>query len=137
MVPTSFIDKNITCEKDNKIVGRIKFPCNLGDKIVLACNCSYHINIKMLYYDRINDSERIHLNKINELRKCIICSYCYFLKVNFKFQLKVCDGCHDLMQKTLSFNDAAICLSMILDLYVIIEFIFRIRVQMEIYHKNE
>ena len=38
----------------------------------------------------------------------IICHYCYFLGVNFGFQPKRCDGCHDLMQKAMSFNDAAI-----------------------------
>ena len=26
----------------------------------------------------------------------------------FRFQPKVCDGCHDLMQNIMSFNDAAI-----------------------------
>ena len=27
--------------------------------------------------------------------------YWYFLKTNFRFQPKVCNGCHDLMQKVL------------------------------------
>ena len=52
----------------------------------------------MLEYDRIGISEGIDDNKTNESRRCIICNY-YFLKVNFKFQPKVCDGCHNLMQK--------------------------------------
>ena len=42
------------------------------------------------------------LMKTNESRKCIICNYCYFLKVNFRFQPKECDDCHDLMQKAMS-----------------------------------
>ena len=34
------------------------------------------------------------------------CSYYYpFLKVNFRFQVRVCNGCHYLMQKVLSFLD--------------------------------
>ena len=37
----------------------------------------------------------------------LMCSI-YFLRVNFKFKIKVCNGCHDLMQKVMSFIDAAI-----------------------------
>ena len=32
----------------------------------------------------------------------------YFLKVYFRFQPKLCDGCHDLMQKAMNYNDVAI-----------------------------
>ena len=38
----------------------------------------------------------------------IFYNYYYFLKVNFRLQPKVCNGCHDSMQKTMSFNDIAI-----------------------------
>ena len=41
-------------------------------------------------------------------RRCIICNYYYFLQVNFKFQTKTCDCCHDLMQKVTSFNNVII-----------------------------
>ena len=37
-----------------------------------------------------------------------VCNDYYFLKVNFRFQPKTCNGCHDLMQKAMSFNDAPI-----------------------------
>ena len=47
--------------------------------------------------------ERIDVNKTHGSRECIICHYCYFHKVNFKFSQKVCDGCHDLMQKAMRF----------------------------------
>ena len=29
----------------------------------------------------------------------------YFLKINFRFLLKVCDDCHYIMQKAVIFND--------------------------------
>ena len=32
----------------------------------------------------------------------------YFSVINFIFQSKVCDDCHNLMQKAISFNDVAI-----------------------------
>ena len=53
-------------------------------------------------------SEGIDVNKINGSRECIICHYQYFLKINFKFQPNVCNGCHDSIQKAMSFNYVAI-----------------------------
>ena len=34
--------------------------------------------------------------------------YLYFFKINLKFQSKVCDDCHDITQKSISFNDFAV-----------------------------
>ena len=62
----------------------------------------------MLEYNRINVSEGINVNKTDGLRECIICHYWYFLDTDFKFQTEVCYGCHDFMQKAMSFNDNAI-----------------------------
>ena len=59
-------------------------------------------------YDRINMSEGIGVNKTNGSRECIICLDWHFLEVNFKFQPEVCNGCQDLMQKAMNFNDVAI-----------------------------
>ena len=36
---------------------------------------------KMLYYDRIDVSEGIDVNKTSASKKCDICHYWYFLKV--------------------------------------------------------
>ena len=52
--------------------------------------------------------KKINVEKTIASGMCIIHSYWYFLQVNFGFQPKVCDGCHDLMQKAMSFNDVAI-----------------------------
>ena len=38
----------------------------------------------------------------------ILCYHWYFLKVNFRFQPKVCDGYYYLMHKAMSFNDVVI-----------------------------
>ena len=49
------------------------------------------------------------MNKSNEKSKeCDICHYRYFLDKNFTYEQYLCDGCHDLMQKAMSFNDVAI-----------------------------
>ena len=43
-------------------------------------------NIKMLYYDRMDDSEGIDVNKTSASKECDICHYWHFLNKGFKFQ---------------------------------------------------
>ena len=62
----------------------------------------------MLEYDRIDVSEGIYINKTNPSKECGICHYWYFLDKNFKDEPYLCNGCHDLMQKAMNFNDVAI-----------------------------
>ena len=62
----------------------------------------------MLEYDRIDISEGIDMDKTNKLRECDICHYWYFLYKNFNYGKYLCNGCHDLMQKAMNFNDVAI-----------------------------
>ena len=51
----------------------------------------------MLYYDSIDITEGIHLNKTSVSKECNICHYWYFLDKAFKFQPYVCNGCHDVL----------------------------------------
>ena len=62
----------------------------------------------MLESDRIVISEGIHVDKTNASKKCDICHYWYFKDTGFKYEPYLCNGCHDLMQKAMSFNDVAI-----------------------------
>ena len=62
----------------------------------------------MLEYYRINISEVIDIDKLKESKECDICHYWYFLNKNFIYEKYLCNGCHDLMQKAMSFNDVAI-----------------------------
>ena len=62
----------------------------------------------MLEYDRINISEGIYVNKTNVSKECDICHYWYFLEQGFKYEPYLCDGCHDLMQRAMNFNDVAV-----------------------------
>ena len=62
----------------------------------------------MLEYERIDISEGIDVNKTNLSRKCVICHYWYFKDIGFKYQTYLCNGCHDLMQKVMGFNNIAI-----------------------------
>ena len=63
----------------------------------------------MLEYDRIDLSEGIDVNKSNnKLKQCNICHYWYFIDTNFNYQKYLCNGCHDLMQRAMRFNNVAI-----------------------------
>ena len=62
----------------------------------------------MLEYDRIEISEGTDIKKANALKECKICHYRYFKDIGFIYEPYLCNGCHDLMQKVISFNDVAI-----------------------------
>ena len=62
----------------------------------------------MLEYDRINISEEIDVNKTSESKECDICHYWYFKDIGFKYEPYLCNGCHDLIGKAMSFNDVAV-----------------------------
>ena len=48
------------------------------------------------------------VNKINASKECDICHYWYFRDIGFKYEPYLCNGCHDLIHKAMSFNDVAI-----------------------------
>ena len=84
------------------------------------------IKYKILEYDRIGISEGIDINKTNKSKECNICHYWYFLDKSFNYDPYLCNGCHDLMQKAMSFKNIA--LSLLKEM--IIESIFFILVKM-------
>ena len=53
-------------------------------------------------------SEGIDVSKTDVSFECIICNCWYFLDMNFKFDSQGCNGCHNLMQEVMSFNDITI-----------------------------
>ena len=63
---------------------------------------------KMLEYDRIDILEEIDVNKTSASKECDICHFWYFKDIGFKYEPCLCNSCHDLMQKAMSFNNAAI-----------------------------
>ena len=77
----------------------------------------------MLYYDRIEVSERIDVNKTRASKEYDICHYWYFLNYNFTFQPNVCNRCHDLLMMSISVSDIAILNIKGSDYYYIIRLI--------------
>ena len=59
-------------------------------------------------YGKIDVSEGINTNKTTNSCGCITCHYLYFLRLNFRFELKVYEGCYNMSQKSMSFNNVAI-----------------------------
>ena len=62
----------------------------------------------MLYFDRIEVSEVIDINKISASNECDIYHYWYFLNYSFKFQPNVWNRCHDLLMTSTNLSDSAI-----------------------------
>ena len=62
----------------------------------------------MLEYDKIVISEGIDANKTSLLKKYDICHSWYFKDIGFKYETYIWNGCHDLMEKAMSFKNIAI-----------------------------
>ena len=60
----------------------------------------------MLEYKRIHVLEGIDANKLcDKSKECNLCHYWYFVDW---YEPYLCNDCHDLMQKTVSFNIVAV-----------------------------
>ena len=62
----------------------------------------------MLKFDIIDISEGIDVNKTDASKECDICHYWYFKDCGFKYESYLCNGCHNLMQKSINFDDVAV-----------------------------
>ena len=62
----------------------------------------------MQEYERIDISEGTDVNEIDTSKEWDICHYWHFKDIGFKYEKYLCNGCHDLMQKAMSFNNVAI-----------------------------
>ena len=62
----------------------------------------------MIYYDRINISQGINVNKASASKECDVCHYWYFSNYSFKFQPNVCNRYHGLLIMSINLSDIAI-----------------------------
>ena len=63
---------------------------------------------EILEYDRVDISEGIDVNKTSASKECDICHYRYFKDIGFRYEPYLFNGCHDLMQKAMSFDNVGI-----------------------------
>ena len=61
-----------------------------------------------MYYDRINGSEGIDINKSSRLKKCMLCYYWYFLDASYRYEPEVCNGCLDISMMVYELKSSAI-----------------------------
>ena len=64
--------------------------------------------MKIIYYDRINVSEGIDVNKTSASKEWRICHYWYILNWSFRFQPVVCNRCHILLMMSINLSNIAI-----------------------------
>ena len=62
----------------------------------------------MLEYDEINISEGIDVSKTNESKECMLCHYWFFLNKNFIYGPYLCDGCYNILQKSINFKNIVV-----------------------------
>ena len=62
----------------------------------------------MLYYDKIDVSGEIDVNKTSVSKECDICHYWHFLNKGFKFQPYVYNGCHDILMMSINLSDVSV-----------------------------
>ena len=67
----------------------------------------FYSNYAMLYYDRIDASKGIEVNKTSASKECDVCHYWYFLNYSSKFQPNVCNRCDDLLTMSINVSDIA------------------------------
>ena len=66
------------------------------------------VECNSIEYERIDISEGIGVNETNLSKEWDICHYWYFKDVGFKYEPYLCNGCHDVMQKAMDFNNITI-----------------------------
>ena len=81
----------------------------------------------MLYYDRIDVSEDVNVNKTSKSRDCNIYHYWYFLGKGFKLQPDVCNGCQDALMMSMNLNDIAILTFKVLIITVLLTELAKVR----------
>ena len=62
----------------------------------------------MLVYEQIDFSDGID---INNLKECMFCHYWYFLDKDFTYGPYLCDGCYNIMQKSINLKNIALFIS--------------------------
>ena len=57
----------------------------------------------MLEYDKIDIIEGLDLNKTNKSKEFMFCHYWYYLNKNFSHGPFTCNGCYNIVQKSIDF----------------------------------
>ena len=64
--------------------------------------------IKMLQYENNDDPEGIDINETCASKEYMLCHYWYFKDIGYKFELHVCNKCHDVLMTAYELQNIAI-----------------------------
>ena len=59
----------------------------------------------MLQYERTDVLEWSDINKWNKSEEYVLCHYCYFKDIGYKFKPYACNGCHDVSMMVYDLKD--------------------------------
>ena len=62
----------------------------------------------MLQYEKIDILKGIDINKTSTSKECMLCHYWYYENVGFKFEVHVCNKCHDVLMIAYELKNIAI-----------------------------
>ena len=62
----------------------------------------------MLQYEKIDILKGIDINKTSTSKECMLCHYWYYENVGFKFEVHVCNKCHDVLMTAYELKNIAI-----------------------------
>ena len=62
----------------------------------------------MLQNEKCDVSEGIDVNKTSLSKECMLCHYWYFKDVGFRFELHVCNKCHNILITAYELRNIAI-----------------------------
>ena len=65
-------------------------------------------DIKIFYYDKMDVSEGIDVNKTSASKECDICHYWCFLNYSFTFQTSACNRYHYLLMMSMNVSSIVI-----------------------------
>ena len=64
--------------------------------------------IKMLQYENNDDPEGIDINETCASKEYMLCHYWYFKDIGYKFELHVCNKCHNVLMTAYELQNIAI-----------------------------
>ena len=64
--------------------------------------------IKMLQYENNDDPEGIDINETCASKEYMLCHYWYIKDIGYKFELHVCNKCHDVLMTAYELQNIAI-----------------------------
>ena len=94
-------------EEDGKLYPQVFLDDALYELVYKNASCKQHIKCQNMI-ESIFLKELILIKQVRQKSVIFVTIGQYFKDIGFKYERYLCNGCHDLMQKVVSFNNVAI-----------------------------